>query len=403
MANLGKDMNEKAMNPLIAEISQTREFSSLFDFGNYSIVQISGKDRINFLEKLATSSISDILEDDGVSTLLLNDEGKIQAHVYIVAQKESFLLISDSIYNVWDYLTSMKGKLFSKEAVDLLLDTKSTVYSLQGPQTIAVLRETLGVDILYLNCGCCHYLIHEGIPISLIRVGDVTGEDGALIILPKDKALIIPELLLKHADCKNSSLEALDTLRMETGIWHPKTWNEKTTTPYMAGILHMISENKKKNGGFIGFEAFAKEAKNLRRCGFLIEKNAGETVFSEELKQIGVIKRVCYSPVLEKKIGVGYIEEAYLLKGQFLPTNKEDAKNKESQVQPCHLPLIFISILTNLGVNPTIMDRRAVQIAPGTDKCSPVYREYREDGVYAYLEKLKGRYQSIVDILEYFI
>jgi hypothetical protein len=142
----------------------------------------------------------------------------------------------------------------------------------------------------------------------------------------------------------------------------------------------------------------AKESKSMRRCGFLVKNCPGNEVYNAEKKKIGIIKRLGYSPVLERKIAIGYIEESYFAKGELLSTDLNDQKNEDKLVTPCHLPFVFLSLRANLGVHPTIFDRRGVPICDGTDKCSQIFREYMEPGVFANVENLKGKYDSLLDI-----
>ena len=142
----------------------------MFDLSNYEIIRVAGKDRLAFLEKVTTAELGIIAEDDGVSTLFLNEEGLIIGHAHLVVEKNSFLLIVDPIYNLWEYLKGIKEKLFSGSEVELALDMKTIAVIIQGPQTVTIFRDVLNQDILYLRCGSCHYCVHNEIPICLLRV-----------------------------------------------------------------------------------------------------------------------------------------------------------------------------------------------------------------------------------------
>eukprot|EP00829_Urostomides_striatus_P010176 TRINITY_DN2343_c0_g1_i2.p1 TRINITY_DN2343_c0_g1~~TRINITY_DN2343_c0_g1_i2.p1 ORF type:complete len:252 (+),score=72.71 TRINITY_DN2343_c0_g1_i2:63-818(+) len=205
MANQGTDKAKQIQ----LEHMQTRDFSSLFDFSNFAIIRVAGKDSVKFLEKATTSDLGIIPEDDGVSTLLLNEEGLILGHAHLIVEKASFLLIVDPVFNVMEHLKALKEKFFKDADVALTLDSNTSAISLQGPQNVTVLRDLFNVDIVYLRCGSCHYCTYNEIPISLIRVGDVTGEDGTIILLPKDKCQAIVELLLTHPECKKSQRRSI--------------------------------------------------------------------------------------------------------------------------------------------------------------------------------------------------
>ncbi|MBP1679584.1 MAG: gcvT [Bacteroidetes bacterium] len=201
-------------------------------------------------------------------------------------------------------------------------------------------------DLLVYHCGD-HYMLvinASNTEKDIARTG-YTGELGFELYVGSDPAAglalwdAIMEAGREHA-IGPVGLGARDTLRLEMGFCLYGNDIDRTTNPLEAGLGWIT---KLEKGDFIGRQALqAVKQQGLRRklVGFSLNDRAfprhGYEIQAGG-KRIGVVTSGTFSPVLEKGIGMGYVDAAHAASGSALDIMVRDRGVPATVVQ---LPFI---------------------------------------------------------------
>jgi aminomethyltransferase len=135
-------------------------------------------------------------------------------------------------------------------------------------------------------------------------------------------------------------LGARDTLRTEMGYMLYGNDIDQTTNPLEAGLDWIVKFDK---GDFIGKESLLKvKSEGLKRklVGFVLEDKVPPRHGYEILKgrdKIGYVTSGTFSPILEKGIGLGYVDVKFSNPGKEITIN---ARGRELQARVVSLPFV---------------------------------------------------------------
>src|SRR2546430_17498003 len=75
--------------------AQLRSTEQLFDLSARVKLRISGADRLRFLNGQLTNDVRKATETNAIEACVLNAKGKMEVHLFLHAQAESFVLDAD--------------------------------------------------------------------------------------------------------------------------------------------------------------------------------------------------------------------------------------------------------------------------------------------------------------------
>jgi folate-binding protein YgfZ len=144
-----------------------------------------------------------------------------------------------------------------------------------------------------------------------------TGEDGFdLLINTAERAPLMQQLIARGA--QTVSPDVFETLRIEAGIPRHGQDMDETNVVLEANLDDAISYTK---GCYVGQEIIIRikhrghVAKKLTGIRFHEPVEPGETISSDDGKEIGRVTSATYSPELESPIALGYLRYEYLAPG----------------------------------------------------------------------------------------
>ena len=76
--------------------SSPKETCSLFDLSDRAKFRVRGSDRLRFLNGQITNDLRKATETEAIEACILNAKGKIDAHVFICAAQDAYLLDTDA-------------------------------------------------------------------------------------------------------------------------------------------------------------------------------------------------------------------------------------------------------------------------------------------------------------------
>jgi len=144
-----------------------------------------------------------------------------------------------------------------------------------------------------------------------------TGEDGFDLLVNTDEREALVEQLIA-AGAQPVSPDVFETLRIEAGIPRQGQDMDETNVVLEANLDEAISYTK---GCYVGQEIIIRikhrghVAKKLSGIRFHEPVEPGETINSQDGKEIGRVTSATYSPELESPIALGYLRYEYLAPG----------------------------------------------------------------------------------------
>ncbi|WP_127144763.1 glycine cleavage system aminomethyltransferase GcvT [Pelagibacterium montanilacus] len=314
---------------IVAEHRHTREAASLFDVSHMGQLVFSGPDHattVGWLEKVVPADLASLAPGEMRYTVLLNDKGGIEDDLIVTRPAEGYaedgvmFAVVNGARKAHDlrYLQRVfEGELRAEMRPDLAL------IALQGPKAAGVLADlTDATDDLGFMQSAPATL--GGIETYLSRSG-YTGEDGFEISLENADAVALFDLLIAHPAVEPAGLGARDSLRLEAGLClygHDMT---EETDPVSASLLFSMGRERRKTGGFAGFEAIGKalsEGPATRRVGIRFQGRQpvreGAELLDESGQTVGHVTSGGFAPTLEAPIAMGYVRADLASPGQAI-------------------------------------------------------------------------------------
>ncbi len=300
---------------ILDEHKAVRESLGIFDISHMGQVLVTGPDAVATLNRLMVSDLTQVGKERACYTLMLNERGGIIDDLIIYRLGDEEWLV---IVNCGNHTTDVEWLTAHVQGRTTIADISEgrSILAVQGPRASRVLEEILDAKVAGLGRFAIAPIRTMGPDAGIARTG-YTGGDGFELFLPDNHAKRVWDSVLtmaKPLGVLPIGLGARDTLRVEAGLRLHGTDMDDATTPIEVGLDWTVAWNKtafigkdvlvkQKQGGvarkFIGFEMSQGP---VPRTG--IELSAAD-------RTIGVVTSGTYSPILNKPLGMGYVEPAY--------------------------------------------------------------------------------------------
>ncbi|WP_459443998.1 aminomethyltransferase family protein [Alphaproteobacteria bacterium US3C007] len=279
-----------------------RKQAALFDVPERP-VEISGPDAVAFLERIVARRIGDMKIDRGRYALICTHQGGIfmDGILFRLAETRFWFVHPDGDLEPW--------LLAHSHGFDVTFsDPKSRVLQLQGPNSFPIMQAAssgaLTESLKYFHSG---FFDFDGQQVYVSRTG-WTGELGYELYTLGDQTdcpRLWDHLMQKGAPhgLVFSSMQAMNTRRIEAGILDSGSDFDISMTPYEAGLERFVDLSKK---GFIGRDALKAAAPATRIFGLrciAATPCSGDLILSGSAP-VGMVTTGALSPYL--KCGIGY-------------------------------------------------------------------------------------------------
>lgn len=293
------------------EHESVRNSVGFFDFA-HQILEVTGKDTADFLDKMCVNEISDLKAGSAVYTTILNENAEVLDDVIIFYHGENKFWVSTLFIKE---LIQWFEK--HKENMDVSMKdvTENTsLYSIQGPNSRKLLNDILNEDINDLKY--FHFMDNKigDIPLKVSRTG-FTGELGFEFFFdPKYTDQIVNELMEKGKKYDIAHIitdVTLNSLPTEKG--YIKSNDFKGANPIELGLEWSVDCEK----DFIGKEALCRikdEGASRKLMGFTVDSDdtvsQGDIIMVDD-KEIGNVTNYTYGFTLGKNIGYAMLDAEY--------------------------------------------------------------------------------------------
>ncbi len=307
------------------ELNSLNNGVGLRDISDSGIFQLSGKDSLDYLNRISTNSIKDLGKDNLSRTIFTTEKGKIIDTATILNFEDYQLLICSSFF---------KNKVKSWIEKYIIIDDvrvvntkdKYSLLELIGPQVESFMTLVCGGAVDEVEANKFKSIMSEGILFNLARIVDKNGSQKFWILCSPDNSVKLVDFMINNKGIFDFNLigeDAYNCYRIIKGI--PSTPNELNDqfNPHEANLIDLLSSTK---GCYIGQEVIArletydKVQKYLKGISFdeQVHQNDQLNLFDENGNDAGVVTSVGYSAKCGRHIGLAYIRKSFIESGTRL-------------------------------------------------------------------------------------
>ncbi len=273
-----------------------RDGVGMYDLSSMGKLLVQGRDAEAVLQNLCTNDIAGPI---GVSvyTPMVNEKGGFETDITVTRiDEESWFIVTAAGTPIRD-LDYIKRRI-PKDAVCTITDVTHgySMLAIMGPKSRDLLSALTSAD---LSNEAFPYATAQEIDIAYARPIAIrmsyVGELGWELYIPSNFSLSVFDAIMeegKKHGLKLVGMQAVNSLRLETGYRHWETDITPDDTPYEAGLGFGVKLNK---GDFIGREALAKQ------------------------KETGVTRKIAMFTLADKEVML-YGNEPVYRDGEFVDT-----------------------------------------------------------------------------------
>ncbi|MGB8837529.1 MAG: aminomethyltransferase family protein, partial [Candidatus Acidiferrales bacterium] len=303
-----------------AEYRAARERVAIFDTNWHAVVELTGPDRVRYLNAIVSNDIKSLGEGLGTLALLLNPQGHILAELEIYALQDKLLALSHASVRERTVATLDKFIIMDDVTLRDVTEEFGTI-AVEGPRAGTVISEACGLALE----GFSEHAIAEvkigGVACLLIRHSHF-GEAGAEILAPRAQLGLVWRALYGAVHALHGlpiGMRALNALRLEAGVpWFPEDFND-TVIPHEAGLegTHISFSKGCYTGQEIVERVRSRGQVNRRRVRLKFSSAEAPVALTRlrtrdaEAREVGIVTSAALSPATGVAIGMGYVRREF--------------------------------------------------------------------------------------------
>lgn len=358
MGNYNNRSIPSSYHDILDEYKAVRENALLVDYSHMAIVSVTGEDAWILVNHIASADISIVRDEQGIYSLVLNDDGTILGDMYVLCAMDGYYILSENIsvariIEVLKFAAEKYDDLGIQEIPEIksMEDDNWGAIMLEGPYSWELMSEIYGYDIIGLPY--CEYMNTED-DLIVFRCGK-HGEFAYQVIGPQS---LLVELWVKLQKIgvkyllKTGGLDYQRIVRVENPGWDQSIYAEYSTNPVELQLQWAIQYDKEDFIGKAAVELMSAQSAARKVVGIVPCVNCASLSKDDKIlvngQTVGFIITAVYSPAAQSWIALAFINTPYALSdidGYIIKTAHGDIAAKTKT-----LPFIYnFSLL----VNPT--------------------------------------------------
>jgi folate-binding protein YgfZ len=314
------------------EYRAAREAVAIFDTNWHTIVELTGPDRVRYLNAIVSGDVKTLGEGRGTLALLLTPQGHILAELEIYALQDKLLVLSHASVRERSIATLDKFIIMDDVTLSDVTEQFGSL-AVEGPRAGTVIAEACGLALEGFSEHAIAEVEIDGVACHLIRHSHF-GLPGAEIIALREHLGLLWKNLRAGAVAQHGAaigMRALNSLRLEAGVpWFPDDFND-TVIPHEAGLeaTHISFTKGCYTGQEIVERVRSRGQVNRRRVQLkfstaespapLTRLRARDSADSgAEPKEVGIVTSSAFSPAADAAIGMAYVRREYNAPGAIL-------------------------------------------------------------------------------------
>ncbi len=318
---------------IIAEHKAVRESVGVFDVSHMGEVEVRGKDAFDFVQRITTNDVSKLETGDVQYSAMCLKDGGIVDDLLVYNCGDHYMLVINAS-NIDKDIKWMQENLSGDVTLKNISD-ETSLLAVQGKNSLATLQKLTDINLSEIE----YYKFVTGKIAGQDAIISHTGYTGEKVCFELYTSSDIKKSedlwnaifeAGKEFGIKPAGLGARDTLRLEHAFRLYGNDMDESNNTIEAGLGWITKADK---GDFNGKDAVikAKETQEKKLVGFIVEDRSvarhGQEVFSGD-KKIGVVTSGSMSPMLNKNIGLAYIDKGFNKTGTPVEIAVRDKKIK---------------------------------------------------------------------------
>jgi folate-binding protein YgfZ len=302
---------------------------------NYSLIELRGKDSLDFLHRITTNSVKDLKKEGVTQTIFTTEKGRILS-VSTILNFDTHQFLVVGVSNKERVLGWINKYVIADDVKAEDAGERFNLLELSGPQSSSFMTLITGSSINDITPNSFKVFNAEGILFFLVKIVDFSGRDKYWILADDDNSIKLLKFMKENHGIFNFGLvgeEAYHEYRVGLGV--PAAPNELNDlyNPHEARLVHLIDFKK---GCYIGQEVIArldtydKVQKSLTGIHFEepIESDQHFILLDNDENEVGLVTSAVNSRKLNKSIGLAYIRKNYLQPGTVLIARNNEKVTK---------------------------------------------------------------------------
>jgi tRNA-modifying protein YgfZ len=320
------------------------ELNSLYDgvgLRNLSysgMIELRGKDVLDFLHRISTNSIKDLGKEQITKTLFTTEKGRIIDFTTLLNFEDYQILFCSAEHQpkVLKWLTKY---VITDDVKVSDINDKYSLIELQGPQADSFITLICGTVVNNIPENSFKVISAESMLFFLAKMKDERNHIKYWVIADQVNGQRFIKYSVENKGIFDFQLvgeDAYNIYRVERGILSAPNEINDNYNPNEAGLLKYIDFKK---GCYIGQEVISRldtYDKTQRAVkGIVFSEPAGGkeySLFNGDNNDCGQVTSVVYSLKCKKNIGLGYVRKSYLEDGTLLKAKGTDGKEIEISV-----------------------------------------------------------------------
>jgi folate-binding protein YgfZ len=306
------------------ELKSLSEGVGLRNISHYGMIEMRGKDVLDFLHRISTNSVKDLGKEQITKTIFTTEKGRI-IDLATLLNFEDYQILFTSQEHQPKVLKWLDKYIITDDVNVSDINGKYTLLELSGPQADSFVTLICGAVVNNIPESSFKVVSAEGMLFFLAKLRDERNQLKYWVIADQLNGNRFTKYALENKGIFDFNLvgeTAYNIYRVEQGIIAaPNEINDKYN-PNEAGLLEYIDFKK---GCYIGQEVIARldTYDKVQRSvkGIVFGDNAEQkeyTLLNGDGNESGKVTSVVYSLRCKKNIGLGYLRKSNLQDGTKL-------------------------------------------------------------------------------------
>ncbi|MEJ2193368.1 MAG: glycine cleavage T C-terminal barrel domain-containing protein [Ignavibacteriaceae bacterium] len=329
----------------VAEIESLYSGVGLRNISHYGIIELKGKDVLEFLHRISTNATKDLLKAHTNITVFTSDKGRIIG-VGRLINFEDYQLLVCSRSNKQKVISWIRKYVIGDDVDVNDVNGKYNLLELSGPQADSFMSLICGDVINSIEKDSFKIMYSDNLLFFLIKLVDERGHIKFWLLADVENSKKLIDKMVEYDGPFDFNLigeEAYNIFRVEQGIPAAPDELNDNYNPHEARLMKYVDTEK---GCYIGQEVverlstYNKVQKYLCGVNFSEEFSSDKPfhLFSSDGNEAGIVTSTVHSVKLDRQIGLAYIRKAYMEEGTILKVDSSDGN--EIDVTVCNLPFV---------------------------------------------------------------